>query len=230
MTERLRTLVVDDDVAVAQIHGEFVNAHPNLVAVGVAHSGAEALTEIVRLRPEVVLLDVYLPDFSGLELLDRLRAWPSPPRVEFVVVTAARDLSSVRDARALGVRYYLVKPFTAATLRARLDEVVRHGLAARRPAAPGPLDQASVDAVIAGAAPGHQVPVKGLAAPTLEAVVVALHRAAGDLSASEVGERIGVSRVVARRYLEHLVSVGHAQVTPRYGRSGRPENRYRRAR
>lgn len=227
MTERLRTLIVDDDVDVAQIHSRFVDAHPGLVAIGAAYSGTEALTRITQLKPDVALLDVYLPDFSGLELLNRLRTWPSPPRVEFVVVTAARDLTSVRDARALGVRHYLVKPFTAATLRARLDEVVRQGLAIRRPATPGPLDQASVDAVITSVPPGRGIPSKGFAAPTLDAVALALHRSMGDLSAADVAERIGVSRVVARRYLEHLVSIGHAQVAPRYGRSGRPENRYR---
>jgi response regulator of citrate/malate metabolism len=226
---RLRALIVDDDVAVARIHQRFVAAHPSFAVVGVAHTGASALEQIERLKPDVVLLDVYLPDFSGLEVLTRMRL-EHGRHVEVIAVTAARDLPSVREARANGVRHYLVKPFTATSLRERLDEVERHHATLRRTVRGEPLDQRTVDQIIASTASTPSRPPKGLSQPTLERVAAVLGEAGTDLSATEIAERIGMSRVGARRYLEHLVARGLASVEPRYGATGRPENRYRLAR
>lgn len=123
MIAKLRTLIVDDDLSVARIHRMFVDSHHGFTVVGEAHSGASALALVEKLDPDVILLDIYLPDFSGLEVLSRLSV-ERARRVEVIAVTAARDLGSVREARANGVRHYLVKPFTASALRERLDEVL----------------------------------------------------------------------------------------------------------
>ena len=81
-------LIVDDDFMVAKVHAGFVSALEGFEVVGTASSGAEALAEIARLQPDLVLLDVYLPDMTGLEVLRRLRAGGSP--VEVIVISAAR--------------------------------------------------------------------------------------------------------------------------------------------
>ena len=226
MTTPLRTLIVDDDFAVARIHRQFVDAHSDFQAVGEAHSGAAALEAIERLDPDLVLLDVYLPDFSGLEVLSRLRL-ERARYIEVIAVTAARDLASVREARANGVRHYLVKPFTAAALRERLDDVARQHAKLHNTRRGEPLDQSAVDDILSGLPPRRVLPPKGLSAATLEFVTDTLRAASGDLSASEVAELIGMSRVGARRYLEHLATSGVATVEPRYGTAGRPEHRYR---
>jgi hypothetical protein len=83
-----------------------------------------------------------------------------------------------------------------------------------------------VDAVLAGTRIGPAPLPKGLAAPTLQLVSDVLRRAGSDLSAVEVAERAGLSRVAARRYLEHLTQSGRATLTLRYGAAGRPEHRY----
>lgn len=230
MAERIRVLVVDDDPAVALLHHQFVDAHPAFVVVAEAYDGASALDGIERLAPEVVLLDFYLPDISGLEVLRRTRAGRGR-HVEVIAVTAARDLESVREARAGGVRHYLVKPFTAAALRTRLDEIARHSATLRRSATGALLTQHGVDEIIAAPAPRERTErgtqPKGLSAASLQRVMAALQDAEGDLSAGEVAELTGMSRVSARRYLEHLVDRGLAASTPRYGAAGRPENRFR---
>lgn len=226
MTAPLRTLIVDDDFAVARIHRQFVDAHSGFQAVGEAHSGASALEAIERLDPDLVLLDVYLPDFSGLEVLSRLRL-ERARYIEVIAVTAARDLASVREARANGVRHYLVKPFTASALRERLDDVALQHAKLHNTRRGEPLDQHTVDDILSGVPPRRALPPKGLSAATLEFVTDTLRAAGGDLSASEVAEKIGMSRVGARRYLEHLALSGVATVEPRYGTAGRPEHRYR---
>lgn len=229
MSTLLRTLIVDDDLSVARIHRLFVEAHEAFTVVGEAHSGAAALEQVELLAPDVVLLDVYLPDFSGLEVLSRLSI-ERARRIEVIAVTAARDLASVRQARANGVRHYLVKPFTASALRERLDEVLHHHTTLQRSTGRAELDQRTVDEILGGSGAGagsSSTPPKGVSATTLKRVVAALGDAHGDVSARQVAERVGMSRVGARRYLEYLVTRGLASVEPRYGATGRPENRYR---
>lgn len=217
-------VIVDDDFAVANVNRAFVDAQPGFVVVGEAHTGEDALAAIERLRPRLVLLDVYLPDLGGLDVLRRLRA--AGDDVEVIAVTAARDLDTVRRARQLGVRHYLVKPFSGATLGERLEEV-RRGLTTDR-AAPGTsLDQRAVDEFLGAASPRRVTLPKGLSAVSLERVAAGLAAQAADVSAAELAESLGMSRVSARRYLEHLVATGAAEVAPRYGSAGRPEHRYR---
>lgn len=224
MKPKLRVLIVEDDIGVALINREFVSSHQGFTVVGEAHNGTDAVVLIERLRPDVVLLDFYLPDFSGLEVLSRL----SPDlggAMEVIAVTAARDVESVRAARARGVRHYLVKPFMASALFERLEEVARQFDTVRRTSRGKLLDQRSVDAIIASTSGRYAPPPKGLSEVTLQRVHLALQAAGTDVSAAELAELVGMSRVGVRRYLEHLVDVGRATLTPRYG-GGRPENRY----
>ena len=228
MTDRPRVLVVDDDFAVAALHRGFVEFHGGFTVAGVAHDGAEALRMVDETDPDLVLLDVYLPDMSGLEVLQHLRARPGRP-VDVIAITAARELETVRTAMAGGVLHYLVKPFTAQVLRERLDDYLRHRAEIRRTEArETELDQDQVDRLLATPRSGQPAATlpKGLSRATMEAVREALAAHGGSASAQEVGDRVGVSRVSARRYLEHLVAEGRARVAPKYGASGRPENRY----
>lgn len=217
-------LVVDDDFMVARIHRGYVERLEGFQVVSELHTGGEVVEEVRRLRPHLVLLDVYLPDRNGLDVLRDLRA-ASDLTVDVVVVTAARDAETVRAALHGGVASYLVKPFTFATFAERLH---RYADARREMDRTGDLAQEDVDRVFAVARrPGAVVLPKGLSSSTAALVVKALQAEGGDLSATETAERVGISRVSARRYLEHLCSTGQAQQGLRYGTSGRPEHRYR---
>ena len=217
-------LVVDDDFMVARIHRGYVERLEGFRVVGELHTGGEVVEAVRRLRPHLVLLDVYLPDRNGLDVLRDLRAEADLP-VDVVVVTAARDVETVRAALHGGVASYLVKPFTFATFAERLH---RYADARREMDRTGELAQEDVDRVFAVVRrPGAVVLPKGLSTSTAALVVKALQAEAGDLSAAETAERVGISRVSARRYLEHLCATGQAQQSLRYGTSGRPEHRYR---
>jgi response regulator of citrate/malate metabolism len=222
-----RVLIVDDDFMVARIHTGFVERTPGFEVVGVAHNGAEALNQLDRLGPDLVLLDVYLPDTSGLDLLQQMRE--RAPDIDVLVISAAREADTVKRALRGGIVHYLIKPFSYDDLRARLEHY-RETYRALGPAGDeGELDQAEVDRVF-GAGPGRPRPEtrlpKGFSAETLRLVEQRLSSAAGDLSAAETAALLGVSRVSARRYLEHLVETGRAEVRLRYGEVGRPERRY----
>jgi response regulator of citrate/malate metabolism len=220
----IRVVIVDDDFAVAQVNRAFVDAQPGFTVVAEAHTGGAALEAIERHGPHLVLLDVYLPDLGGLDVLRRLRA--AGDDVEVIAVTAARDLDTVRRARLLGVRHYLVKPFSGASLVERLDDV-RRGIVADRAAPSDDLDQRAVDRMLGSSGSRRIALPKGLSQASLDRVAAGLAACDADASAAEIAEALGMSRVSARRYLEHLVASGAAEVAPRYGGAGRPEHRYR---
>lgn len=223
-----RVLVVDDDFSVASLHQRFVEAHGGFQVVGVAHTGAEALKLVDAAAPDLVLLDVFLPDMSGIDVLRSIRSRPAVGHVDVIAITAARELETVRAAMAGGVLHYLVKPFSVATLHDRLGDYLRHRDEVRRSEAVDTLDQAAVDRLLAQPRTTQSdVLPKGLSQRTLELVEAALAQQEGDASAAEVADRVGISRVSARRYLEYLVERGRLVVVPRYGGPGRPENRYR---
>ena len=223
----IRVLVVDDDFMVARIHTAFVERTDGFEGAGTAHSGTEAIDLVASLAPDLVLLDVHLPDISGLEVLERLRA--QGHSVAVVMVTAERGAPAVRAALHGGAMQYLVKPFEYDDLADRLRRVA--AALASLPADDGEhhVDQAAIDQAFgAGRAAGEPVPVlpKGLSPETAD-LVLAAAKAVEEISASEAAEAVGLSRVTARRYLEHFVDTGAAEVRLQYGGTGRPERRYR---
>ncbi|MBI5103854.1 MAG: response regulator [Solirubrobacterales bacterium] len=219
----IRTLVVEDDALVAEVHASYVERVPGFAVAGVAHRAAEALELLERRPVDLVLLDFHLPDAEGLELLRTIRARAAHP-IDVIAVTAARDPDSIRRAVAGGVVQYLVKPFAFATFADKLDRYARYRL---QLAGTPERDQAAVDAMLGtlrGAQP-RALP-KGLNATTLDHVKTAVREAAEPLTASEVAGRCGLSRVTARRYLEHLAVEGVVSLSMRYGGTGRPEHLY----
>jgi len=220
----IRVLVVDDDFMVARVHSGFVARVPGFEVVGTAHTGADALKAVASMAPDLVLLDIFLPDMAGLEVLAKLRQ--DEPDVDVLVVSAARDVETVKRAARGGVVHYLVKPFDQAALRKQLDHYAeRH----RRLGDMGEARQEDLDRLFVPG--GRRVRVtmpKGLSSETDELVRQALRDAGEEgLSASECAEVTGLSRVSARRYLEHTAGEGRAEVRQRYGAAGRPERRFR---
>jgi response regulator of citrate/malate metabolism len=220
-------LVVDDDFMVAEIHRRFVEQVDGFRAVGVARTGAEALTAARELHPQLILLDVYLPDMTGLEVLQRLRS--GGDGVGVIMITAARELDTVTGALDGGAADYLIKPFEFDQLKAKLE-----AFAARADAlesADG-VDQSLIDSLFGGA--GTSTPLKnavlptGLGAETGRLVLDAVSEV-GEVSAAECADRVGISRVSARRYLEHYLGTGALELRLQYG-VGRPERRYRTSR
>lgn len=218
----IRVLVVDDDFMVAKVHRGFVERVPGFTTVGVAHTGADALAQVAALRPDLVLLDIYLPDLTGLEVLRRLRERGDGPDV--LAVTAARDVPTVRAALRGGVVHYLLKPFTFDVLRDRLE---RYAAAYGRLAEAGDVAQSDVDELFVALRSASMPLPKGLTPDTSAIVAEAMRACVGDLSAGECAEKVGLSRVSTRRYLEHFVAAGKAEVRLRYGTAGRPQRRYR---
>ncbi len=217
-------LVVEDDPVAAEAHRLYVERVAGFEVAAVVHDGGAALRVLERRPVDLVLLDLNLPDGHGLRLVQRMRA--DGHGADVIAVTSARDLKVVRQAVSAGVVQYLLKPFAFPALRDRLEAWARYRSELPDGEASG---QDQVDRALAVLRPPRAAALpKGLSAPTLEAVTGALREAGPQgLSANDAARAAGVSRITARRYLEHLVETGRAARTPRYGQVGRPELCYR---
>lgn len=223
MPDPLRVLVVEDEPVAAEAHATYVGRVPGFVVVAVASTGQEALRALQGTEVDVVLLDMNLPDRHGLEVVRAMRA--AGHGADVIAVSSARDLDIMRSAVSLGVVQYVLKPFAFGTLRDRLSAYLDYR--ATHVAAAEVGSQAEVDEVFAAARPTRPVSLpKGMSEELLGRVVTTLRESPSAPSASEVAVRLGVSRVTARRFLEHLHESGVATRRSRYSGAGRPEVEY----
>jgi response regulator of citrate/malate metabolism len=218
----ISVLVVEDDLVAADAHRLYVERVEGFAVSGVVHSAGDARRALGRHHVDLLLLDQYLPDGNGLDLCRQLRA--EGRLVDVIMVTSARDLALVRAAVSSGVVQYLLKPFTFATLRDKLERYAKFRRGVDRAQEAEQTDVDHLFATLRGTE-GVALP-KGMSGPTLDAVVAALRAATEGLSAGAAGDALGMSRVTARRYLEYLADHGMALRQPRYGQVGRPELRY----
>lgn len=222
----IRTLIVDDDPAVCRMHERALDRLPGFSVVGTAATGTAALDRLLDGGIDLVLLDIHLPDFSGVEVLHRLRRLRDPA-VDVIVVSSANDGITVSQAASAEIAGYLVKPFSRAAFEQKLGAYRDSRPGERARIAPAPLGQEDVNALLeAGRGPDRRLP-KGLSESTVRLVEAAVPET-GTASAIEIAVACGLSRITARRYLDHLVRAGIVDSTHRYGQRGRPEILYRR--
>jgi response regulator of citrate/malate metabolism len=223
----ISVLLVDDDPLTLELHRSYLARLDGFEVVAECTGARAAVTALLESPPpggvDLVLLDMTMPDGTGLDVLRHVRAHGDD--VDVIAVRGVRDADVVRQTASLGVAQYLVKPFTFAVFRERLEQY--REFRRRAQDASGPATQAEIDAMLGAMRPsGTPELPKGLSVESLERVSTAI-RERGALTASETGEALGMSRVAARRYLEHLVEAGRVVRSPRYGTPGRPQTEYR---
>jgi len=220
----IRVLVSDDQPIVAEGHRRYVERVSGFEVVGVVHNGPQTIARCAQGGVDLVLLDLAMPGMGGLEVARALQSMPEGPDV--MVLTASRDLHTVRAAMRTGALHYVVKPFSFAVLRSKLQCYASFTQAAA--GSREVTDQGEIDAALAALRdPTGTALTKGLSKETLMAVRATLLNEPEGISASRAGELIGASRVTARRYLEYLADMGGCDRIPVYGRAGRPEYLYR---
>lgn len=222
-------VIVEDESEVASLLAEYLQRGDDFRVTAVVGDLAGGLALLERYQPDLLLLDIYLPDGSGLDLLAELRA--AGHGCEVMMITAASEVAALERALQLGAFDFLVKP----VLLQRLDRALNTFLQRQHRLRHAPsVTQSVADALFsregdAGqAAAKHTRLPKGIDALTLSRVREALTESPRDfLSAQEVGQRAGVSRSTARRYLEYLLQRYELEADQAYGSIGRPERRYR---
>ncbi|MBF6134533.1 response regulator [Nocardia otitidiscaviarum] len=212
----VNVLVVDDDFRVANLHSGIVTALPGFTVGATATTLAAARAAIAAHTFDLALVDVYLPDGSGIDLVREIH-------FDAMVLTAATEAETVRAALSAGALGYLVKPFDHTALAARLAGYARY----RRILSATEVTAREVDAALEALRPTPPTaPAAAASSTTRELVLDAVRVAASPLSAAEVSTVTGVSRATAQRYLALLVASGEVRMQLRYGSTGRPEQEY----
>lgn len=229
MNEKIKIMIVEDDPMVMEVNKGFVEATGGFEIVGLARSGSEALELMDKVEPQLIILDIFLPDLDGLQTLAEIRKRNDP--VDVILVTAARDSETVQKVFRYGAIDYIMKPFRFDRFKSALESyrTLRQALTKDL------LDQEEIDRhlstqkLVPMEKEADPIPTdipKGLNELTLKQVLLFLLKQTQALSAEEVAEGVGLARVTARRYLDFLEKVGKVQIEIQYGSVGRPINRY----
>ncbi|TYQ14122.1 UNVERIFIED_ORG: response regulator of citrate/malate metabolism [Gordonia westfalica J30] len=221
----IRVLIVEDEPVIAEAHRDYLARIGGFEVVGAVTTAQEALRAARTHGVDLVLLDLGLPDARGTDLASALSGVRPAPDV--IAITAQRDLPTVRAAMSRGVLLYLLKPFTFAAFREKVEQYLRYREALTGEAEA--VSQRDVDRALAELRSGdhRRSAKKGSAPQTEDAVCRAVRDSADGLTASEVARTLGSSRVTAWRYLERLADDGVLDRDTQYGSAGRPQVRYR---
>lgn len=216
-----RVLIVEDDPQVASIHSLYL-AQAGFDVVGIAGDMKTALELLSQYQVHLILLDIYLPGGSGLQLLRKIRT--EEQQIEVIMVSAAKDGAQIREAFRLGCLDYIMKPFTYDRLQDGLEKFqIRYQILNKET-----LSQKEVDLLAERQHESH-VPLclpKGIDRQTLKLVCAAVLNVKAPFGVHEVGEEIQLSRVSAKKYLDFLCDQKLLQQTYVYGNKGRPANLY----
>ncbi|UXA12336.1 response regulator [Mycobacterium sp. SMC-8] len=225
----ITVLIVEDEPLIAEAHRTYLLRLQGFSVAAVAHTARDAMRAASEAAAsdapiDLVLLDIGLPDANGIALASALAGLRPAP--DIITITSERDLEMVRAAVGHGALAYLLKPFTFAAFRERLERYRRYREAL--PAGTDAASQAEVDRALAELRvnPDRSVAPKGAAAGTNDEIARAVRDSTHGVTADEVARQVGVSRVTAWRYLERLTDEGTVSRHTDYGKAGRPKTRY----
>jgi response regulator of citrate/malate metabolism len=225
----ITVLIVEDEPLIAEAHQTYLGRLEGFSVVAVVHTARDAMRAASEAAAtstpvDLILLDIGLPDASGISLASALSGLRPAP--DIITITSERDLEMVRAAVGHGALAYLLKPFTFAAFKDRLERYRRYREAL--PAGTDAASQAEVDRALAElrVGPDRSATPKGAASGTNDEIARAVRDSADGVTADAVAKQVGVSRVTAWRYLERLADEGTVRRHTDYGKAGRPKTRY----
>ena len=221
--EALRVLIVEDDPMVADINKRFTEAVSGFKVIGTARNGQQALAFIEQKPVDLMILDIFLPEKSGLEILQELRSKSYP--VDVMMITAADDSETVSKVLRCGVIYYIAKPFKFERFRSVLESYRTFRQKTMHKAS---LNQQDIDSLLTlrPLNAREKIP-KNLSTHTMNLIVQYLVAQTAGLSADEIAAGVGLSRVTVRRYMEYLLEQGKVVKVMDYLTLGRPLHRFK---
>lgn len=229
--KQIRVLLIEDDPMVREVNRQFIERVEGFNIVGQATNGLDGLAQIAVLKPDLVFMDLFMPEQDGITSLRKIREQHMP--VDVITVTAANDLKTVQEILHLGVFDYIMKPFSFERVQGTLENYARFK---RRMQKEQDLTQVELDQLLhyhdehtdrekeISTKPLKDLP-KGFNRTTMEKVIRYL-QLVESASAEEVASGVGIARVTARRYLDYLEKQAEITMDVHYGGIGRPMNYY----
>ncbi|WP_025026843.1 response regulator [Caldalkalibacillus mannanilyticus] len=218
--KQIKVFIIEDDPMVLDVNQGFLKKLSQYRCVGTATNGEDAYQQIKRMAPDLILLDMYLPDMSGVDLLLKIRDEKIPS--DIIMITAARDAKTIHEVLRLGAVDYLVKPFRFERFKAALDTYYKMWSKLQNIDS---LKQEDIDGWKVAQIESPAIP-KGLSETTLNQIVKGLEQQKEPVTAEQLARALGMARVTVRRYLDYLEKEGKIQVHIRYGTVGRPSHFY----
>ncbi|WP_272693186.1 two-component response regulator DpiA [Providencia sp. PROV059] len=221
---KIKILIVEDELLLAEMHSEYIKAYPACDKVWLAGNLAEARKMIEYMKPDLILLDNYLPDGKGIDLVHELIQERNNAGIVFT--TAASDMDTVSEAIRLGVFDYLVKPIAYERLGQTLDRYIQRKSVVQENSK---TNQSKIDDMFNTYARGEskeELPT-GIDIITLEKILALFTEPDVQYTAESIAETIKLSRTTARRYLEYCLAKDKIEAEIEYGKVGRPQRIYR---
>lgn len=222
----IKTVIVEDDLMVASINSQFAKRNPNIQIVATFHNGKDALDYLKKSDADLVLLDLYMPDCTGLELLSELRSIGS--EIDVIMITAANDAEHINEALQLGIVDYLIKPFQYERFAQALDKYLVRKKAIESGVS---FTQEEIDRLVNASTPSASTKKaelqKGVQQKTLDKIRTCLSAHPGNyLPCEQIASETGLSRVTIRRYMNFLIEENEVISMIDYSTGGRPSILY----
>ncbi|WP_313799585.1 response regulator [Cytobacillus sp.] len=218
--DNISVFIVEDDPMVLEVNRNFLEKLTGFTLIGTAANGEDAITKIKNVKPNLVLLDMFLPDISGMEIMVELRSERLP--CDIIMITAARDAVTIREVMRLGAVDYMVKPFRFERFQKSLQDYYKM---AKKISGLNELKQDDIDEWLGSEASEGDLP-KGLNELTMKQILLGLGKEVIPVTAEQLGKNLGMARVTVRKYLDFLALNGKVQIDMQYGQIGRPTKYY----
>ncbi len=221
----MKILIVDDDPMVAHINLKFANK-AGYDDVDTAADIESAKERLKQGDIDLVLLDVYLPTGKGTDLLKWIRQ--ENLNTDAILITADRSSETVEIAMNYGAVDYLIKPFDFARFQLAMDKFERKksGIVSKKS-----VEQEDIDSIFFESVNRNDklkdILEKGMSEKTYTAILKAIKAMDAPTTAEELGDKLGISRVSVRRYLEFMEAKGILEMKPIYGKKGRPQHLFK---
>jgi two-component system response regulator (stage 0 sporulation protein A) len=125
MGQEIKLIIADDNRNLCQMLQNYIQSEEDLSIVGVAYDGLEAWELIQTQEPDLILLDLVMPNLDGLGLLERINARTTMKRPKIIMLTAFGQESLTNQAMMLGVDYFILKPFDLEILGKRIRSLTQ---------------------------------------------------------------------------------------------------------
>ncbi len=226
----IEVMIIEDDPMVLDINIKFLKKVEGFALTKAASNLTEAKKFMANHKPDLILLDIYLPKENGIDFLKWLRA--EEINVDVILITADKTINRVQEAFRYGARDYLIKPFTLERFE---ESLLRYKDRYYNFKKGNEIEQNELDKYISSSKDieeynnnASQDLTKGLNRYTYEKIWKQVEKIGENyITAEELSETLGIARVTCRKYLEYMTKEGKVRMLIEYGKIGRPQHKYK---
>lgn len=213
----IQVMIVEDDPMVREINSKFLKRIEGFILYKAVSNLDDAKKFILAKKPDLILLDVYLPKENGIDFLKWIRAQEID--IDIILITADKSIERIQEAFRYGVVDYLIKPFSFERFKSRYYKFKKGD----------EIEQSDLDKLISSSNSSQNDDefAKGLNKYTYKTIWEEVEkRIDEDFTAEELAEKLGIARVTVRRYLEYMEKENKVDKLVEYGKVGRPQHKY----